>query len=80
MIMQRNDGPRGRSANHPWNHPETRLNSTEAPSEARNQSLTVKVSRTELRAIKARARGTSVSEFIRNNLPADIFNPPEQEA
>ena len=80
MIMQRNDGGRRRSANHPWNHPETRKNATEPQSEARLHSLTVKVSRTELRAIRARAKGTSVSEFIRTNLPADIFNSPEQEA
>lgn len=78
MIMQRNDGGRKRAANHPWNHPETRAKASETPVEPRVHSVTMRVNLTELRAIRARAQGTNLSEFVRTNLPEDIFQPPEQ--
>ena len=81
MIMANGDGDGGsqrirkRAASHPWNHHEQRLNSTADRNEPRCCKVTMTVTRSEFRNIRARAGGKSVSEFLRQHVPAAILKP-----
>jgi hypothetical protein len=82
MIMAMEDGGsrrRSRAPNHPWNHPQLRLAATATnPAEARSCKVTMCVTRTELLALRSRAKGDSVSEFIRQHFPAELLTPLDQ--
>lgn len=79
MIMAMdNGGDRHRSprANHPWNHPQRRLAASETTAtETRRCKVTMTVTHAELLAIRSRAKGDSVSEFLRRHFPAELLLP-----
>jgi hypothetical protein len=85
MIMaMENGGERRptRRANHPWNHPQLRLTANDEVTETRCCKVTMTVTKTELLAIRSRAKGDSVSEFLRQHFPAELLLPVDhnQEA
>jgi hypothetical protein len=78
MIMANGDGGerlRKRSSGHPWNHPELRLHSNNERDEPRCCKVTMTVTRSEFRAIRARAGSRTVSEFLRGQVNAEILQP-----
>ncbi len=82
MIMAMDNGGdrrRARPANHPWNHPQLRLAATETGVESRQCKVTMTVTRTELLAIRSRAKGDSVSEFLRRHFPPELLLPVEHK-
>lgn len=76
MIMQREEGGAARRprASHPWRR--HRSADDEPAPEPLNQKACMAVSETELRAIRARAGGRSISEFLRRHFPAEILQLP----
>jgi len=68
-----------RRSKHPWNHPQLRLHtpdeSPDEPQEPRCCKVTMTVTRSEFRAIRSRAGSRSVSEFLRQHVPAEILAP-----
>jgi hypothetical protein len=85
MVMQNSAGEdRGRSpkANHPWNHPQRRLNAMENSSAApKTCKLTMAVTLSEFKAFRSQARrlGKSSSELMRDHFPAELLLPPSED-
>lgn len=83
MIMAREDGGQQRrrpAANHPWNHPQRRLQATDNPRQARTCKVTMCVTKAEFLILRSKALGISMSDYLRANFPESLFEPPRQDA
>ena len=79
MIMAMDDSgrqPRKPAANHPWNHPQSRLAATTHRADARTSKVTMVVTRAEFLALRARAGGKTMSEFLRSHFPPELLKHP----
>ncbi len=82
MIMAMDDGdrqPRKPAPNHPWNHPERRAAAADlerSQTNARTSKVTMVVTRAEFLALRARAGGKTMSEFLRSHFPPELLKHP----
>ena len=77
MIMARSSGdsPRRKpDTNHPWRGTAT----NGPPTAARRKIAGMAVTAEELRVLRSRAGSKSISELLREHLPAELFEPLDQ--
>lgn len=77
MIMARNDDAQGRrrpSKSHPWRMHRSTESDAPAP---RTHKATMVVTAAEFHALRARAGGRSMSEFLRGCFPPELLLMPD---
>ncbi len=84
MIMAMDDsgrGPQKPAANHPWRRYQNgqSADAQQPRPDAKTSKVTMVVTRAEFIAIRRRAGSMSVSEFLRQHFPDELFQSPEAE-